>query len=288
MRLFCLTFLVCFAFSSLAAAEPAPRPYVLPHSAVIPLKSKINGVEYELYVSVPRDYQNTDKFYPLLLTLDADYQFAVATNQVAILSRHDGQAPEMVVVSVSYAHDPDDVHQYRLNRTRDYTTAFVEKCCYGPEYQKLSGGAPVFAEVIEKEILPFLHARYRIDDENRVLVGHSFGGLFGAWVLLNKPALFSRYILVSPSLWYNDKMLLKAVKTPVKMPGKTGVYMGVGDHENQAPRAAAMVDDLNEFAAALNAWNDPELSIEARTFEDETHASIFPTALSTALRTLFQ
>ncbi|MCK5746333.1 MAG: alpha/beta hydrolase [Oricola sp.] len=285
MRL--LALLLFFLCAPALAQESSVRPYVLPHSQVVPFKSDINGVDYELYVSVPKDYQHTDKPYPLLLTLDADYQFAIATNQIARLASHNAQAPEMIVVSIGYAYDPDDMRAYRLNRTRDYTPAHTEKGGYGPEFQKVSGGGPAFADVIEKEILPLVGSLYRIDAQARVFVGHSYGGLFGAWLLLNRPQLFSRYILVSPSLWYNDHMMLAAAGAGDPLERKTKVYLGVGAWENQAPPSYAMADDLRAFAAALEARNDPNLDIDLRVFEDETHASIYPAALSTGLRRLF-
>jgi predicted alpha/beta superfamily hydrolase len=193
----------------------------------------------------------------------------------------------MIVVSIGYAYDPEDKHAYRLNRTRDYTPAHADKGGYGPAYQKFSGGGPAFAAVIEKEILPLLRARYRIDEEERVFIGHSYGGLFGAYLLLEKPALFKRYILVSPSLWFNEKMMIRAAEKARPFKRKTYVYMGVGAWENQAG-LYMMVDDLNAFAAALKARDDPNLVMETRVFEDETHASIYPAVLSTGMRHLYR
>ena len=48
-----------------------------------------------------------------------------------------------------------------------------------------------------------------------------------------------------------------------------------------------MVSDLKASAAALEARNDPNLVMEARVFDDETHASIYPAVLSTGVRHLF-
>lgn len=58
------------------------RAYAMPDTTVIPLTSDINGVDYELYVKLPRSYETSTEEYPLLVTLDADYQFAVAANHI--------------------------------------------------------------------------------------------------------------------------------------------------------------------------------------------------------------
>ena len=269
------------------APSRGARGYVIPNSAVIPLTSDINGVDYELYVKLPDGYDESDEAYPLLVTLDADYQFAVASNHVQHLAQR-GQAPEMIIVSIGYAYDPADKNAYRLNRTRDYTPAYAMEGGYGPEYQKVSGGGPKFAEVIAKEILPLVEDRYRVDRSERVFVGHSYGGLFGAYLLLSHADIFNRYILVSPSLWFNDKMMLAAAQSAKPFDRKAYVYMGVGSWEEQPERSYAMVSDLNAFAASLAAHDDPNLILETRVFDDETHASIYPAVLSTGVRHLFR
>ncbi|WP_428407037.1 alpha/beta hydrolase [Hyphococcus sp.] len=268
------------------AQENGPRPYVLPRTEVIPLTSGINGVEYELYVKLPDSYGESDEAYPLLVTLDADYQFAIASNHVQHLWQR-GQAPEMIIVSIGYAYDPADKESYRLNRTRDYTPARALEGGYGPEFQKVSGGGPDFAKVITNEILPLIGERYRTDNSERVFVGHSYGGLFGAYLLLSHPEIFNRYILVSPSLWFNDKMMFAAAQNAKPFGRKTYVYMGVGSWEEQPERSYAMVSDLSAFAAALATHDDPNLVMETRVFDDETHASIYPAVLSTGIRHLF-
>jgi len=281
---FAIILLISGIFSSAAAGDG--RAYTLPNTEVIPLTSKTNGVDYELYVKLPKGYGEGDASYPLMVTLDADYQFAIASNQIEHLAGR-GQAPEMIVVSIGYAYDPDDTHAYRLNRSRDYTPAHTMEEGYGPEYQKHSGGGPTFATFIENEVFALLSARYRIDAKERIFVGHSYGGLFGAYLLLSRPTLFNRYILVSPSFWYKDKMMLAAAKKAKPQTRKTYLYMGVGSWENQ-PGRATMVDDLKAFDEILEARDDPNLIIETRVFDDETHASIYPSVLSTGVRHLFQ
>lgn len=286
--LFSFLFIV-FATITAVMAEDAPlKTYALPNTQVIPLTAKSNGIDYELYVKLPKGYDESDEDYPVMITLDADYQFAIAANHVEHLADR-GQAPDIIVVSIGYSYDPMDKQAYRINRTRDYTPVHTEIGGYGPAIQKYSGGGEAFADFIANEALPLIDARFRTNDRDRIFVGHSYGGMFGAWLLLTHPEMFNRYILVSPSLWFNDKMLLtEAAFADWKLERKTFVYMGVGAWENQPPPSYAMADDLEAFAALLKAQGKPDLVLEYRIFDDETHASIFPAVLSTGIRHLFQ
>jgi predicted alpha/beta superfamily hydrolase len=73
-----------------------------------------------------------------------------------------------------------------------------------PREKVRSGGAPAFLRVLREEILPFVEETYRTS-EDRGIAGHSFGGLFAAWMLLEAPDLFRRYGLNSPSLWWERR-----------------------------------------------------------------------------------
>jgi predicted alpha/beta superfamily hydrolase len=273
------------------AASPAvaqdAAPYVLPATEVVEMRAEANGVDYAIYVKLPKGYAESQEAYPLLVLLDADYSFAIAANVVEHLSDR-GQAPKMIVAAIAYPGVYPDMQAYRETRTRDYTPFNFPTGGYGREMQKLSGGGPAFQSFIADEMIPELAARYRVSGD-RTFVGHSYGGLFGAWTLLSRPEIFDRYILVSPSLWYADGRFLSdeafAEAAPIEQ--RTLVYMGVGDWENQPETSYAMVDDLVAFSEKLTARGNPDLVAKHRVFEDETHASIFPAVLSTGLRHLF-
>jgi predicted alpha/beta superfamily hydrolase len=267
--------------------EAEQRGYRIPFTSVIPLTSKVNGIAYELYVRVPAEYATTDKRYPVVWTLDADYQFAVAVNQTEHLADRE-HIPQQIVVSIAYAGDYPDGRRYQLNRTRDYTPIFAEESSSDADIRKLSGGAPKFLEMIVTEAMPLIERMFRTDPAARTFVGHSYGGLFGAWVLQDRPEVFDRYLLISPSLWYGDEWILKreARKEYRPMPKPTKLWMAIGSWEQQ-PGHYPMVEQLRRFAAYLSQRRDQKLAFEHKAIADESHASIFPAALSTGLRHLY-
>lgn len=280
----------CLAALLLTMGSPAPldlQPYVLPLAYTYDFASRINGVTYRLDIRVPRSYAASAARYPLVLTLDADLAFPLtATISDKLAAR--SQLPEVIVVSVAYPAAFPSESQYRSNRTRDYTPFFWPDGGYGPEYQRVSGGGPAFLRVIRDEILPYIDRTVRTVPGERVLVGHSYGGLFAVYAFDHFAAMFDRYLIVSPSLWYGDRAAFKeqdvAAGTALERP--TRVYLAVGALEGGDGKGT-MQEDLFRFARALTARCDRNLTVEARQFDDETHDSVFAAALSSGLRHLF-
>lgn len=260
----------------------AHKPLELPDVHVVTLPSKITGATYDLYVRVPDSFATDAKrTYPVIYLLDADYSFLIARNITQHLSDRN-HLPETLLVGIAYAGEP----AYRRNRTRDYTPTHVPTGGYGPEMQRYSGGGPKFRAFIERELIPFVDAHYPATPGDRTLVGHSYGGLFTFWVALTRPDLFRRYLPVSPSLWYDDHLPLRVEaaysakhrELPIK------IYTAVGSREINSERN--MVTDLGAMVETLRSRHYRGLELRDQVWQDETHNSIFPLALSTGLRWL--
>jgi predicted alpha/beta superfamily hydrolase len=246
------------------------EPVSLPRTSTLHQTAKANGVEYKIYVSLPRDYETSKERYPVIYSLDADYSFAIAHNVVEHLADRD-HLRWAIVVSIAYDGPP----AYRVNRTRDYTPTHTLEGGYGPEYQKHSGGGPKFRQFISDELIPLIDANYRTTDE-RILVGHSYGGLFATWVLLTRPELFDGYVIVSPSFWFDDELIFTIEKRLKKTP-KARVYLTAGSIENPI-----MANDVRRMGSALKRHTN--LEVKSEVLRDETHNSIFPGAFSRGLR----
>ncbi|HVS30615.1 MAG TPA: alpha/beta hydrolase-fold protein [Thermoanaerobaculia bacterium] len=253
----------------LVSLTAAADPVIIPRTTIHHLTAKTNGIAYKLYVSLPPGYEEGKDRYPVVYLLDADYSFAIAHNVVEHLAgRNDLRWA--ILVGIAYDGPP----QYRLNRTRDYTPTHTLEGGYGPEYQKHSGGGPKFHAFLRDELLPLIDGTYRSSGE-RVLVGHSYGGLFASWMLLTAPDLFSGYVVVSPSLWYDDRMMFELQKKETPKP-KGRAHFAVGSIENPM-----MSTDLRRFTTKLQGR---KYDVRREIMDDETHNSLFPGALSRGLR----
>ena len=86
-------------------------------------------------------------------------------------------------------------------RTRDYTPSYSpnEPNGHSSESRKVSGHAKEYTAFLADQVIPLLQKHYRIDAGNKIFVGHSFGGLLGSYILVNRPEVFDHYIIGSPS-----------------------------------------------------------------------------------------
>lgn len=277
---FALALLVALACALPAAA----KPYVVPYTEVIALRSKQTGADYQLFVALPSDYKTSKKTYPVVYMLDADYSFALVRNVVQHFVERD-DLPPVILVAIAYPGADKDRVTYRMNRTRDYTPDYAPDGGYGAEYQKVSGGGPKFRAFIATELIPLIENRYRTQAGDRTIIGHSYGGLFATYVLLTQPGLFKRYVIVSPSLWYSNRIALTmeqtAAATGIRPDAR--VFLGVGSRENRP-----MVDDLVELVKNLRSRNNPKLTVQYRIYDGETHNSVFPGAVTRGLLSVFE
>ncbi len=120
----------------------------------------------------------------------------------------------MVIVGIGYP--VNDFRQALGLRTRDLTPtkddAWIEgllKLMQGDFTTGGSGGADNFLKFIREELKPFIKANYRIDAHDSSILGHSFGGLFGLYALLQAPNTFNCYIISSPSIWWDPEAVFE-------------------------------------------------------------------------------
>ncbi len=254
----------------------------LPNTQVRHIESNYTHKDYKIYVNIPAGYyQHPNKHYPAIFLLDADYSFPIAKGIVEHLEDRNRMS-EVFVFGIAY----DGPDQYKLNRTRDYTPTYVAKGGYGPQYQKVSGGAPKFEKFLQNQLIPYLDKSFRLN-KDRTLVGHSFGGLFATWVSLRNPSLFSSDIIVSPSLWYDNHYVMKMHSQKAKLARATSprLFFAVGDQEDGG--MYSMVGHLKDYVHGLtnSPQNKPQVTLVVLPNED--HDTLFPTALTRGLVALY-
>jgi predicted alpha/beta superfamily hydrolase len=266
----------------LAVSAAAAKPYTIPNTDVRKLHSRETGADYQLFLSLP-DHREKGKLYPVVYLLDADYSFALVRNVVQhFVERED--LPPMILVAIAYPDAATNREVYKMSRTRDYTPVYVPDGGYGPGYQKLSGGGAKFRAFIARELVPYIERQFPAQPGDRTLIGHSYGGLFATYVLLTEPSLFKRYIIVSPSLWYAQRMTF-ALEEKAALAGirpDAHAFFAVGALENPQ-----MASDLSELVKRLESRNNPRLSTQLQIRDGERHNSVFPGAVTRGLLTVF-
>jgi len=272
---------LCLALNincSLAKAE-ANYSFEIKNSQIVTIESKVLGRKYDLNIKVPRHYfkqENKSKKYPVLYLNDAPHTFKVAAGVT-----HFPSMDKAIVVGISFAHGENG--QY--SRVRDLTPETDESWI-----KYTTGGASKYLEFIEDEVFAFVETNYRIDVNQRILAGHSLGGLFGAWVLLTKPELFSNYILTSPSLWYKRDWIFdleeKYFKKHTSLKAK--IYMATGALETLANGMRNdMVEGHVKFLKRLRLRNYQGIKIKDEIVDGTDHYSTFPVGLSKGLMFIY-
>lgn len=270
-----------FFFLSFPVLAENISEYRINGTETLNISSKINQKEYELYIKLPRSYSKTQKDYPIAILSDTGFSFPITSGVVGLMGGRDIE--EIIIVGISYSKGSSA----QISRTRDYTPTFAldETGAHSLEAQKHSGEALKYIQFIEKEVFPLINKEYRVDDNNKIYIGHSFGGLLGAYILLVKPELFQKYIIGSPSLWYDKNAIFRLeeeyAKNNNKMKAEVFLYIGSEENKNNHKN---MVKDLLLYEKTLKSRHYKELKVSAHVLDGETHFSAFALLLTDGLK----
>ncbi len=187
--------------------------------------SQILGETRVLNVYIPDSYEpDLAQGYPVIYVLDGsrDEDFLHLSGLVQFLSfPWVGALPPSLVVGIA-----------NVDRRRDYT--FPTRVEADKKQYPTTGGSKAFIRFLQQEVIPLVDSLYSTG-ERRTLIGQSLGGLLATEILLEKPELFSRYMLVSPSLWWDQASILTR---PVPSGKGAEVYLMVGKEGKDMVRPA--------------------------------------------------
>lgn len=159
---------------------------------------------------------NEGQRYPVIYLLDGG---ALMGGLAAVQEFYNHfRLPEMIVVGISNAS----------SRTLNLTPSEIESR-HGALVEE-SGGAEQFTSFLADEIIPMIDSKYPTTS-HRVLIGHSYGGLFTINTLVHHSELFSNYVALDPSLdWDDQRWLGSALDAIVSsdMKGK-GLFVAVAN-----------------------------------------------------------
>ena len=160
----------------------------------IPMTSKVLNRNVNVLISLPAAYEASSAKYPVFYDLNS-FLFTYDRGAIQLLTQT-GDIPDMILVGVPPLE-------------RGYVPTPFEDRSESPEAADLS------IKFLEEELIPFVEKHYRTNSF-RVLYGHSVGGLFTMYTLLNHPELFTAYIAGSPWFQTNDQYWLKNIDKMAK------------------------------------------------------------------------
>ena len=190
-----------------------------------------NTVKDTFYISVqlPLEYQEQPKkHYPVVVLTDANFYFPMLA---PVMHQYEKGAllPPLILVGIGYK----SFKIMNSLRVRDY---LYPKAIPSDEMNAIGGGKR-FYQFITDNLLPKIDSNYRTETTNRTLLGHSFGGYFSLYALLEqvnqKRSDFKGFVSASPSLWYNSNYLFQLPQKLKAMANKDSlkIFLSVGDLE---------------------------------------------------------
>lgn len=220
------------------------------------VESSILPEDRPVIISLPVGYNTTYARYPVLYVLDGLQNIKHTVGTVELLAEA-GLIPPVIVVGIE-----------SLDRNRDLTPSNAGQEVHGGTGNAgipQSGGAPEFLRFLSEELIPFVDANYRTHPF-RILEGHSFGGLFGTYTLMESPGLFDAFIIEAPALWWNKEEMTAQAKIffpSIENLNKT-VYFGIGGGDGWGMRQelTRYVEVIKQHAPENFRWLHEEVGDE--------------------------
>ena len=165
------------------------------------VNSKYLKEQTEVWIKIPEDFKNIKDNCSLVVLLDGDEYFGIATN-VQNIYQWAEKMPASIIVAL-----PSTIE----SRWKYYTPTNCKNFTGKEENDKLfenTGHFSQFADFVEKEVIKKIETKYSIRLKNKTIFGHSLGGLAVMSFYKIRPNIFENYICASPSLMWDKFMFI--------------------------------------------------------------------------------
>lgn len=272
--------------------EPLPAswaPVQLPRSYSFDMSSTHTGQRYRILIGLPHKAA-PPAGYPVLWALDGLASFPLmefsrprpaAPNESAQWREKIGDEPAGLIVAIGYASgEAIDVNA----RALDYTPPVTGQT--GDGFSSQHGGSAAFLRFLTQELRPLLARHFPMNPQQHTLFGFSYGGLFALHTLSTQPQHFQRYWAASPSLWFGEHHVLKALPQRLETLDFSGhparLMLTVGMDEQYPAsfaspavqkrlQARSMVDSAERFAAIVAEAKPAGLTVKLQRLPAHDH-----------------
>lgn len=228
---------------------------------------------YRIFIAKPKQSANQH----LLVILDGNAHFPIALQHI------NPTKSLPYIIGIGY---PTQQNYAIAERERDYTFAANTTTQHG-------GQAQSFLQHLQHDIFPDIQRRYPISTAHKTFFGHSHGGLFGLYILTKQPQLFDYYVIVSPSLWWNNGQLLQQMNFSA-IPSQTQILLTLGEYEKNPqldngidPQRLQRIIQRNNYTYLLNLqslFRQHHINSQFIILAKATHGSSIEKAISLTLQ----
>ncbi|WP_100614745.1 alpha/beta hydrolase-fold protein [Confluentibacter citreus] len=237
------------------------------------LYSKILNQERELVIYIPESAKDSNRKrdkYPVVYLLDGDYSFVSFVGMLKQYSEMNDTKilPEMIVVGIPNV---------------DFKSRMMDFSPTAEGNPEQYGGGNKFLEFMKMELFPYIE-QYYSGSQNRTIVGHSFGGLVVMNALTTNQEMFTNYLLIDGSLYFDDELFLNSPKYSLKgkdLKGKN-LYIGIANTATYGSDLESIKKDTigaNKYVRySLKLVDqienlDTDLNMQWKYYENDTHGS---------------
>ena len=236
-----------------------PTPVHLDLGEEITFYSDNLAEQRSFYLRLPQHYHQTKRTYPVIYLLDAnnetltylDNLYFYSVTQITRLIEQ-GDIPPSIIVGIPFTHA-----QWINN---------------------VISQADVFRRYVTEELSAYITKHYRTSSSS-LLVGQSYSAVFVANTLAEDTDSFSGYAAIDPILGSGElERSLQRFQGSTTKNTQVQVLVSNGD---------IMQHEANTLFQQMTHWMGDKGTAHLKTFEGETHQSIYYPALNHALRTFF-
>lgn len=255
-------------FSSTIQAQSKLTQYAnaqetVPFGIVERIQSESIGEERILNVCLPFGYHpDSAATYPVIYLLDgsAHEDYPHVAGLIQFLNMYE-LIPNTILVGIE-----------NVDRYRDFS--FPSDDTLDLESLPTSGGGEQFIRFLETECKPFIEKKYNTNGHSTI-VGQSMGGLIATEILIKNEQLFDDYIIISPSLWWNQQELVNGAREHFRgnttLEGK--IFISLGQEH------PVMHDVANMLIDAIRNSGNTEVELYYEPIRTEDHATILHKAI---------
>lgn len=241
---------------------------------------------YLIDVFLPKGYEPKESEYqfpkyPVIYVLNSRPNAVMAA-----MLRHVSELSREIIVGIDFADKDGKPVDSFAAYTRDLTPTADDN--WAPSVGS-GGRAEDFINFINNKVKPLINKTYNVNKFDQTLVGHSFGGLFALYVLFNHSDSFNRYVIASPSIWWDDAVIFKFedkyASTNTNLSKK--VFLSVGSKEFKNGRQG-MIDNTRKMVEKIKSRNYPGLDLSFKIFENESHLSVVGISIQKGIEAVFK
>jgi predicted alpha/beta superfamily hydrolase len=188
----------------------------------------------KIWVYLPKNYDRTNKKYPVIYMHDAQNLFDSRTafaGEWNVDETLDSINAQVIVVGIEHGNEKR-----------------IEELTPFKNIKHGGGNADLYLDFIVNNLKPHIDSLYRtkIDSKNTCMFGSSLGGLVSFYAVLKYPNVFGKAGVFSPSFWFNRNEIFELLKQ--KKEFKSKIYFLCGDSEGDDD----MLKDLNNMEYLIN------------------------------------